>query len=115
MLAIHGNLGELLVLVYLGLAAFAAILANRGGLPKWVIAGAHSLLTLQVLLGLALLIRNPTTAPWTHVVFGLLTIPALGLTFALRKRLGSTRGLIIGSIIVVVILIVAVFTGMARA
>jgi heme A synthase len=76
--------------------------------------GAHSLLTLQIVLGLILLFRNPTNAPWTHVVFGLLAIPALGLTFAMRKRLGSTRGMVVGSIVVAVVLVLAVLTGLTR-
>jgi uncharacterized membrane protein len=63
MLTVHGNLGEFLVVVYLAIAVLAAILANRGGLPAWVSGIAHGLLTIQVLLGVILLIRNPTAAP----------------------------------------------------
>jgi hypothetical protein len=114
MLTVHGSLGEVLVLVYIAVAILAAIMANRGGLSTWVTGIAHGLLTVQVLLGIALLIRNPTAAPWHHILFGLLTIPALGLMFPLRKRLGPTRGIVIGSVVVAVFIILAVLTGLNR-
>jgi hypothetical protein len=114
MLTVHGSLGEFLVLVYIAIAIFAAVLANRGGLPSWVTGIAHGLLSIQVLLGIILLIRNPTAAPWHHILFGLLTIPALGLMFPLKKRLGATRGVVIGAIVVAVITALAVITGLTR-
>jgi hypothetical protein len=114
MLTVHGSLGEFLVLVYIGIAIFAAVLANRGGLPSWVTGIAHGLLSIQVLLGIILLIRNPSAAPWHHILFGLLTIPALGLMFPLKKRLGATRGVVIGAIVVAVVTALAVITGLTR-
>jgi hypothetical protein len=114
MLTAHGSLGEFLVLAYIAVAILAAILANRGGLPAWVSGIAHGLLSIQVILGIVLLIRNPSAAPWHHIVFGLLTIPALGLMFPLKKRLGATRGTVIGAIVVAVLLTIAVFTGLNR-
>jgi hypothetical protein len=114
MLTVHGNLGEFLVVIYIGVAIFAAILANRGGLPSWVTGIAHGLLTVQVLFGVILLIRNPTAAPWHHILFGLLTIPALGLMFPLRKRLGPTRGTVFGAIAIAVLIALAVITGLTR-
>ncbi len=114
MLTAHGSLGEFLVVVYIAVAIFAAILANRGGLPSWVSGIAHGLLSVQVLIGIILLIRNPSAAPWHHIVFGLLTIPALGLMFPLKKRLGATRGTIIGAIVVAVMITLAVITGLTR-
>ncbi|MEX2425437.1 MAG: hypothetical protein WD401_01620, partial [Thermomicrobiaceae bacterium] len=66
MLTAHGSLGEFLVIVYLALAVLAAILANRGGLPAWVTGIAHGLLTVQLILGIILLVRNPSAAPWHH-------------------------------------------------
>jgi hypothetical protein len=113
-LTAHGSLGEFLVLIYIGIAILAAVLANRGGLPAWVTGIAHGLLTIQVVLGLILLFRNPTAAPWHHILFGLLTIPALGLMFPLKKRLGATRGTVIGAIIVAVVITAAVLTGLLR-
>lgn len=112
MITVHAMLGESLVIVYLLVAIFAAVLANRGGLPAWVSGIAHGLLTLQVLLGVVLFFRNSDAAPWHHFVFGLLTIPALGLIFPLRKRIGATRGMVIGAVIVALLLTAAVFTGL---
>lgn len=112
MLTVHGYLGESLVIVYLGVAIVSAILANRGGLPPWVTGIAHGLLSIQVILGGVLLIRNPSAAPWHHILFGLMTIPALGLMFPLRKRLGAVRGVVIGAVLVAVFATVAVFTGL---
>ncbi len=114
MITAHGSLGEVLVLVYIGIAIFAAILANRGGLPSWVSGIAHGLLSIQVILGVILLIRNPSAVPWHHIVFGLLTIPALGIMFPLRKRLGVTRGTVIGAIVVALFIALAVITGLNR-
>jgi hypothetical protein len=114
MLTIHGTLGEALVVVYILIAIVAAIMANRGGLPAWVTGIGHGLLTVQVLIGIFLFIRNPAAVPWHHIVFGLLTIPALGLMFPLRKRLGATKGVIIGAIIIAALTTVAVFTGLNR-
>jgi hypothetical protein len=114
MLTIHGSLGEVLVLIYIAIAILAAVMANRGGLPSWVTGIGHGLLTVQVLIGILLLIRNPSAVPWHHIVFGLLTIPALGLMFPLKKRLGATRGIVIGAIIIAVLITAAVFTGLNR-
>jgi uncharacterized membrane protein YtjA (UPF0391 family) len=114
MLTAHGTLGESLVLVYIVIAVLAAILANRGGVPTWATGIAHAMLTLQLILGIILLVRNPSAAPWHHIVFGLLTIPALGLMFPLKKRLGATRGTVIGAIIVAVMITLAVITGLSR-
>jgi hypothetical protein len=114
MLTAHGSLGEFLVLVYIAMAIFAAVLANRGGIPAWATGIAHGLLTVQLLLGVILLIRNPSAAPWTHIVFGLMAIPAIGLMFPLKKRLGPVRGVVIGAIIVAVVIAGAVFTGLSR-
>lgn len=112
MVSVHNYLGESLVIVYLAVAILAIVLANRGGLPAWVTGIAHGLLTIQVLLGVILLIRNPDAAPWHHIVFGLLTIPALGLMFPLRKRLGSVRGVAVGAIAIAALLTLAVLTGL---
>lgn len=114
MLTAHGSLGEFLVIIYLAVAIFAAVLANRGGLPAWVTGIAHGLLSIQVILGIVLLIRNPSAAPWHHIVFGLLTIPALGLMFPLKKRLGATRGTVVGAVVVALIITAAVLTGLLR-
>jgi hypothetical protein len=114
MLAVHGSLGEVLVLVYIAIAILAAVLANRGGLPAWVTGIAHALLTVQLILGIILFIRNPTAAPWHHILFGLLAIPALGLMFPLKKRLGATRGVVVGAVIVAIVLTLAVLTGLTR-
>jgi heme A synthase len=114
MLTIHGTLGEALVLVYLVIAILAAVMANRGGLPAWVTGIGHGLLTVQVLIGIFLLIRNPSAVPWHHILFGLLTIPALGLMFPLRKRLGPTKGVIIGAVVLIILITAAVFTGLNR-
>lgn len=114
MLTAHGSLGEFLVIIYLAVAIFAAVLANRGGLPAWVTGIAHGLLSIQVILGIVLLIRNPSAAPWHHIVFGLLTIPALGLMFPLKKRLGATRGTVVGAVVVALVITAAVLTGLLR-
>jgi heme A synthase len=86
--AIHRGLGEGLFIIYL-LAMIVAFIYSRrdGGPPVWLAAVSHGLLTLQVLLGLFLLLTGGLSGvPWYHPVLGLLTLAALGLTPVFRQR-----------------------------
>ena len=104
----HGGLGELLVVVYLAIAVASLVVANRGGLPAWLTGTAHALLGVQVILGIILYIRNPDIMPWTHALFGLLTIPALALMAPMRRRYGPARGLAVSALAVAILAAVAV-------
>ena len=110
----HGGLGELIAVLYLAIAIGSIIMARRGGLPAWVTGTAHALLTVQVILGIILFIRFPDIMPWSHVIFGLLTIPAIGLAVPLRKRLGRARGVAASAAIIFVLSTIAVVIAMTR-
>lgn len=114
MAAAHGGLGELLVVVYLGIAIASWILARRQGLPAWLTGTAHALLGVQIIMGVILFVRYPNIMPWTHVLFGLLTIPAIVLVVPLRKRLGRNPAVAISSAAVGLCALVAVIIAMTR-
>lgn len=110
----HGGLGELIAVVYMGLAIAAWILLRRQGLPPWLTGTAHALLGVQILLGIVLFVRNPNLVPWTHVLFGLLTIPALATVVPLRKRFSRNAAVAISSALTGVSALVAVMIAMMR-
>ncbi len=109
MIEAHGGLGELLVVLYLAVAVGSLLASRRGGLPAWVTGTAHALLGVQIVMGLILLVRYPSAVPWTHPLFGLLTVPALALAAPLRRRFGRARGVALDA------LLIAVLAGIALA
>ncbi|ACZ37758.1 hypothetical protein [Sphaerobacter thermophilus] len=110
----HGGLGELLVIVYLGIAIASWILARRQGLPPWLTGTAHALLGVQIIMGIILFVRNPNLVPWTHVLFGLLTIPAIMLVVPLRQRIGRNPAIAVSSAAAGLCALVAVIIAMTR-
>ncbi|MDI3339696.1 MAG: hypothetical protein QJR03_04110 [Sphaerobacter sp.] len=110
----HGGLGELLVIVYLGIAIASWILARRQGLPAWLTGTAHALLGVQIIMGIILYIQHPDIMPWTHVLFGLLTIPAIALAIPLRKRVGRNVAVAASSALAGLCALVAVIIAMTR-
>ncbi|MBX5444160.1 hypothetical protein [Sphaerobacter sp.] len=110
----HGGLGELLVIVYLGIAIASWILARRQGLPPWLTGTAHALLGVQIIMGIILYVQHPNIMPWTHVLFGLLTIPALLLVIPLRQRIGRNAAIAVSSAAAGLCALVAVIIAMTR-
>jgi heme A synthase len=102
--SIHRYIGEGLFVVYIVAMIVALIMARRGQRPPtWLIAGAHGLLGLQVLLGLIILLTDGLLGvPWYHPVLGLAAIAALGLTPLLRERFqrGADLAVIFGIVAV---------------
>lgn len=110
----HGGLGELLVVVYLGMAIASLALAQRDGLPPWLTGAAHALLGVQIIMGIILFARNPDIMPWTHAAAGLLTVPALGLLVPLRNRFGRNYARAITFFVVGLLAVIAVVIAMTR-
>ena len=52
--------------------------------------------------------------PWTHVLFGLLTIPALLLVIPLRQRIGRNAAIAVSSAAAGLCALVAVIIAMTR-
>ena len=85
---LHRGTGEGLFVVYL-LAMVVAIIYSRREMkpPTWLFAIAHSLLGVQVLLGIFLITFDGLAGvPWYHPVLGLITLAALGLAPAFQSR-----------------------------
>ncbi|HUZ00677.1 MAG TPA: hypothetical protein VMU89_10025 [Thermomicrobiaceae bacterium] len=110
----HGGLGEALVVIYLGIAVASWILARRQGLPAWLTGTAHALLGIQIVLGIILFVRHPHAVPWTHPVFGLLAVLALGLMAPLRRRYSRGAAIGITSLVVGILALVAVTIAVTR-
>ncbi|HET9016358.1 MAG TPA: hypothetical protein VFN57_12235 [Thermomicrobiaceae bacterium] len=108
MLGLHRGLGEAIVIVYLGIAIASWILARRDGLPSWLTGIAHTLLGIQVIIGIVLFVQHPHAVPWTHVLFGGLAVLSLGLMAPLRRRFGRGPAIGITSLVVGVFALVAV-------
>ena len=111
---VHGGLGELIVILYLGIAIASWALARRQGLPAWLTGTAHALLGVQIVLGIILFVRNPHAVPWTHPVFGLLALLALGLMAPLRRRYSRGAAIGISSAVVGLLALVAVTIAVTR-
>lgn len=111
---IHMRLGELLVVVYLAIAIGSFLLARRNGLPTWVTATAHALLGVQIIFGIIIYARNTDIMPLSHVIVGLLTLPALALVVPLRPRMGRARAVAVTSLVVFVLAAIAMGIGMSR-
>jgi hypothetical protein len=65
-------------------------------------------------MGIILYSRNTDIMPVSHVIAGLLTLPALGLAFVLRRQIGRARALAASSFLVSVLAAVAVVIAMTR-
>lgn len=85
---LHRGTGEGLFVIYLLAMVVAIIYSRRGATPPpWLYGIAHGLLTVQVLLGIALLAFDGLAGvPWYHPVLGLLTLAALGLAPVFQAR-----------------------------
>lgn len=114
MFELHARLGELLVVVYLGIAIAALVLARRRSLPAWVTGAAHALLAVQVITGLVLFIRFPDVMPLSHIIVGLLTVPALALIVPLRRWLGGPKALAVTALTVAILAAIATVIGVTR-
>lgn len=110
----HRGLGELLVVVYLGIAIASFVLARRKGLPAWLTGTAHALLGVQIILGIILYVRNTSAVPWTHPLFGLLAAAALGLVVPLRNRIGRNRAIAVSALTTGICAAIAMAIAMAR-
>lgn len=107
---IHKGIGEGLFVLYVIVLIVIYVLGRRGQKPpSWLIGASHGILAVQVALGVILLAAGHGDAvPWYHPVLGLAALLALGLAPVLRRRLGTTNGL------VALFAIVAVLTLLAR-
>jgi hypothetical protein len=98
----HGRLGEGLFVIFLVVMGIVWFLGRSGREVPGVLTGiAHGLLALQVALGLILLIEEPDrigsdgAVPWYHPLLGIAAMLAIGLTPALKRRLGDRTGLVV--------------------
>ena len=107
-LTIHGMLGQALVVIYLLIALGSYVRRQQGGLPMWVLGIAHTLLVLQVILGVILYIRAPQSISWVHPLSGIVALLALGLTTPLRRRMGRGEANALSALAVVLFAAIAV-------
>lgn len=92
--SLHRYLGEALFIIYVIAAAVAFFSYRRGRkIPTPVMAIAHALLTVQVILGIILIATDGLRGvPWYHPVLGLLALLMLAIIpTVLRKQF--VRGL----------------------
>lgn len=108
MIDAHRDLGELIVIVYLGIALASLMLAQREGLPAWLTGTAHALLGVQIILGIILYVEHPHAVPWTHPLFAALAVVSVGLMVPLRRRFGRNTGTAISSLLAGIFAVVAV-------
>lgn len=85
----HRYLGEGLFVIYVVVMIVVLVLGRRGrDVPPWLTGAAHSLLAVQVAVGVILLMSGGLRGVhWTHPVIGLVAIAALGLAPVFKKRL----------------------------
>jgi len=110
----HGMLGESLALLYLLVAAGSYLRRRQDGLPIWLTGIAHTLLAVQVIIGVTLFVRAPDLITWWHPVTGLLALAALGLTVPLRPRLGRASATAVTALAVAALILIAVLIARAR-
>ncbi len=89
MFELHRGLGESLFLIYVIIIAVILIMSRRGKpAPSWLVGLGHGLLTLQVAVGVILLLGD-RTAPWYHVALGIAAFLSIGLASVFRQRLSG--------------------------
>src|SRR5579875_1571555 len=86
MLEAHKDLGELVVIVFFGLALASIFMSGREGLPSWLASVGHALLGVQIILGIYLIIKHPHAVSWLHPFFAFLAIVCIAAVVPLRKR-----------------------------
>lgn len=110
---LHRFLGEGLFIIYLVLMAVIWWMGRSGRqIPAALTGIGHGLLALQVAVGLILVMEEPKRigeagVPWYHPVLGIAAMLAIGLTPVLRKRLGTTMGVVATMGIVAVLALAA--------
>ena len=100
----HRYLGEGLFVVYVVVMAVALIIGRRGrDVPPWLTGAAHSLLALQVAIGVILLLSDGLRGVhWLHPIVGILAMLSLGLApvFKTRFRPGMDKVAVFGLVAV---------------
>lgn len=84
----HRFLGEGLFVIYLIVTIVAFVIGRRqGAVPPWLAGIAHGLLTIQVALGIILILSDGLNGVhWLHPVVGITAFLAVGFVPALMKR-----------------------------
>ena len=84
----HRYLGEGLFVIYVVVLIVAFVMSRRGrDVPPWLAGVAHGLLTIQVGLGVILLLSGGLRGVhWLHPVVGLTAFVAVGFVPALMRR-----------------------------
>lgn len=110
----HRYLGEGLFVIYLFVIIVVLFVGRRNRpVPTALLAVAHGLLALQVVLGIILISEDADRITIIHPILGLLAILTLGLTPVLRGRLGQRSGMLATLGVVAVLILAAMTTAMA--
>ena len=90
----HRFLGEGLFVIYVIVLIVAFVLSRRGrDVPPWLAGVAHGLLTIQIALGVILLLSGGLRGVhWLHPVVGLTAFLAVGFVPALMGRFRPSAG-----------------------
>lgn len=109
----HRFLGEGLFVIYLFVLVVVLFVGRRDRpVPVALLAVAHALLALQVVLGIILISEDSGRVTIIHPILGLLAIISLGLSPLLRRRLGARSGMLATLGIVTVLILAAMTTAM---
>lgn len=114
MLEAHKDLGELVVIVFFGLALASMLLAGRQGLPSWLASVGHALLGVQIILGIYLIIKHPHAVSWLHPLFAALAVVCVAAVVPLRKRFSRNAAMAMSTAGAGICAVVALAIAMAR-
>lgn len=114
MIEAHKGLGELVVIVFLGLALASIFMSGRKGLPSWLAGVGHALLGVQILMGIYLIIKYPHAVSWLHPLFALLAVVCVVAVVPLRKRFSRNAAMAMSSAGAGICAVIALAIAMAR-